>query len=439
MHMNEIVEQYTKEYRSFESRLNGETGGPIHAMRTKAIGTFADLGFPTKRDEEWRFTNIAPVLSRPFRPAAALPAHSYTRKDVDRLAAPAANRLVFINGYFDASLSDVPAVEKGILGNLADIKRSHGDRIAALMGKGVTGAENGFTALNTSFMSDGFCLILPKGCALDEPVAMVYLSTGSEKDFSTHPRNLIVLEEGASATILEYFANEAENSYLTNSVTEIVLGKQSRLEHDKIQLESGRSFHFAAMHVRQSRSSTYVSNNIALGGSIARTDITAILDDEACECTLNGLSLGTGTQLIDNHTTIDHASPNCNSWEMYKAVLDGESHGVFNGKIFVRKDAQKTDAKQTNQTLLLSDTAVIDTKPQLEIFADDVKCTHGATVGQLDEESIFYLRTRGISREDARDVLTYAFAREVVAEMHFPSVQERLENIIHDRLYEGRT
>jgi Fe-S cluster assembly protein SufD len=265
------------------------------------------------------------------------------------------------------------------------------------------------------------------------------MSAGAEKDFSTHPRNLIVLEEGASATILEYFVHEAGDVYLTNSVTEILLGPQSRLEHDKVQLESLRSFHVASSVVHQQRGSTYVSNNIALGASIARTDITAILDDEGCECTLNGLSLGNGRQLIDNHTTIDHASPNCNSWEMYKAILDGHARGVFNGKIFVRKDAQKTDAKQTNQTLLLSDDAMIDTKPQLEIFADDVKCTHGATVGQLDDQQIFYLRSRGISEADAKDVLTFAFASEIVQQVHFDSVREKLESIIHRRLGEGRT
>jgi Fe-S cluster assembly protein SufD len=437
--MNEIVEQYKKSFESFESRLNGETGGPLHALRTEAMGNFSDLGFPTLKNEEWRFTNIHDAVSKPFLPSLAAPSHTYTKADIDRLAAPARHRLVFLNGYLDEALSDMPVEEGAIVGNLSAIKKEHPERVLGLLGKNVRGTENGFTALNTSFMSDGFCLILPKGIALQEPVAIVYLSTGDAADFSTHPRNLIALEAGASATILEYFTHDIEGSYLTNSVTEIVLGEQARLEHDKIQLESLAAFHFSTVHIHQSRGGVYVSNNIALGGSIARTDITALLDDEGCECTLNGLSLGNGKQLIDNHTTIDHAKPNCHSWEMYKAVLDGKARGVFNGKIFVRKDAQKTDAKQTNQTLLLSDEAVIDTKPQLEIFADDVKCTHGATIGQLDDEQIFYLRSRGISEEDARDLLTFAFAGEVVAEMHFDSVKERLEEIIHARLDEGRS
>ncbi len=437
MTMNEIVEQYAKEFRSFEARLNGETGGPVHALRKQAMESFASKGFPTTAEEDWRFTNIGPVAKRSFLPAAR-PSHRYTREDVDRLAAPAANRLVFINGFFQPSLSDLPDMAHAIVANLADAKKDHAERIGSVLGRSVSGTENAFTALNTSFMTDGFCLILPKGVVLGQPIAMVYLTAGDEKDFSVHPRNLIVLEEGSSATILEYFAHEAENAYLTNSVTEIVLGPNARLEHDKIQLESMSSFHFAAMHVHQARNSTFVSNNIALGAAIARTDVVAVLDDEGSACTLNGLSVGNGTQLIDNHTTIDHAKPNCNSWEMYKAVLDGEARGVFNGKIFVRKDAQKTDAKQTNKTLLLSDAAVIDTKPQLEIFADDVKCTHGATVGQLDDEQVFYLRSRGISDADARDVLTFAFASEVIDEMHFDSVKQRLESIIHARLDEGR-
>ncbi|TAK64294.1 MAG: Fe-S cluster assembly protein SufD, partial [Bacteroidetes bacterium] len=230
-----------------------------------------------------------------------------------------------------------------------------------------------------------------------------------------------------------------KNSYLTNSVTEIVLSERSTLHYTKLQHESERAYHIATIHVEQHTASAFTSNSIALGGAIVRNNVLSRLIGENIICTLNGLSLGTGEQLIDNHTTIDHAMPNCESHELYKSILDGKARGVFNGKIFVRKDAQKTDAKQTNKTLLLSEDATIDTKPQLEIFADDVKCTHGATVGQLDENQIFYLRTRGFSNELARDVLTTAFANDVIDRIPNEALRTQLYELIFKQLHEGRT
>jgi Fe-S cluster assembly protein SufD len=302
----------------------------------------------------------------------------------------------------------------------------------------VKGTETGFTALNTAFLFDGLYLHVPSGVEIAEPIVLVYVADRSAAETVIQPRNLIVLEERAAAKVVEFYVSNDGGSYLTNAVTEVVLGKRARLEHDKVQFESLSAFHMAVTHVAQSKESVYRSNNFALGGKLVRNELTSAMNDERCECTLNGLSLGTGEQLIDNHTTIDHAKPNCNSWEVYKAVLAGRARGVFNGKIFVRKDAQKTDAKQTNKTLLLSDEATIDTKPQLEIFADDVKCTHGATVGQLDEQQVFYLRSRGIGADDARDILTFAFADEVVGHVSIEAVRDRLEQIIHLRLDEGR-
>lgn len=237
---------------------------------------------------------------------------------------------------------------------------------------------------------------------------------------------------------METYVGHAGNTYLTNAVTEIVVGEGTVVEHDKLQLESLYAFHIGSTHVHMHQNSTLTSNSIALGGSLVRNNVTALLAGEGIECTLNGLSLSTGRQLIDNHTTIDHASPNCTSHELYKAILDGKSRGVFNGKIYVRKDAQKTDAKQTNKTLVLSDEAAIDTKPQLEIFADDVKCTHGATVGQLDEEQVFYLRSRGIGEVDARDLLTFAFLSDIINRVHVAPLREQLESMIHARLHHGR-
>jgi Fe-S cluster assembly protein SufD len=252
------------------------------------------------------------------------------------------------------------------------------------------------------------------------------------------PRNLIVAGKNSQVSIIESYVSLTSVPYLTNTATEMVVGEGAVIEHDKFQDESLNAFHIGTTHVHQAARSNVVSNSISIGGSIVRNNVTAVLAAEGIECTLNGLSLATGQQLVDNHTAIDHASANCLSHELYKSILDGKSRGVFNGKIFVRKDAQKTDAKQTNKTLLLSDEATMDTKPQLEIFADDVKCTHGATVGQLDEEQVFYLRSRGVMLDAARDILTFAFASDVVHRIHIEPLREQLDGILHNRLRKGR-
>jgi Fe-S cluster assembly protein SufD len=291
--------------------------------------------------------------------------------------------------------------------------------------------------LNTAFLKDGAFIYIPDGVNLEESVHLLFVATGAEP-FLISPRNLVVIGKGSQTSIVESYVSLTDSQYLTNAVTEAAVGDGAVLEHDKLQDESIKAFHVAMIHARLGAKTTFTSNSIALGGAIVRNNVTALLDAEGSECTLNGLSLGTAAQLIDNHTTIDHAKPHCASHELYKAILDGKSRGVFNGKIFVRPQAQKTDAKQTNKTLLLSDEATIDTKPQLEIFADDVKCTHGATVGQLDAEQLFYLRSRGIDETAARDILTFAFASDVVSRVHVDPLRGQLEAVIHQRLDEGR-
>jgi Fe-S cluster assembly protein SufD len=287
-------------------------------------------------------------------------------------------------------------------------------------------------------MSDGAFIYVPDGVEVTTPMILLFLSTADETPFITHPRNLIIVGKGSRVALIENYTGRGHNVYFTNAVTEVVAGAGAVIEHDKIQHESDNAFHVSSLHIVQEEGSSYTSNAITYGGSLVRNNVTSVLDGERCECTLNGLSLGTGNQHIDNHTSIDHAKPNCASHELYKAILEGRSRGVFNGKIFVRKDAQKTDAKQTNKTLLLSDDATIDTKPQLEIFADDVKCTHGATVGQLDEEQIFYLRSRGLALDDARDLLTNAFASDVINRISVGPLRELLNAMLHVRLCKGR-
>lgn len=430
---------YQEHFAAFERTLNGDAASAVHAIRRAAMGHFQQHGFPTTADEEWRFTNVQPIADRVFAPSVRRLGPSLTVADIERLTVPAEDRFVFINGHFEPSCSSVkvPANVRAI--SLAEARSTDRHMIEKHLARSVKGTETAFTALNTAFLMDGLYLHVPAGVEIAEPIILVYVTDRSAGDMAIHPRNLIVLEERAAAKVVEFYVTHDGGNYLTNAVTEIMLGKRARLEHDKVQVEALSAYHMAVTHVAQSLESVYRSNQFALGGKLVRNELTSVMNDEGCECTFNGLSLGTGEQLIDNHTTIDHAKPNCNSWEVYKSVLSGRSRGVFNGKIFVRKDAQKTDAKQTNKTLLLSDEATIDTKPQLEIFADDVKCTHGATVGQLDEQQVFYLRSRGIGEHDARDILTFAFADEVVGHVSIEAVRDRLEQIIHRRLDEGRT
>jgi Fe-S cluster assembly protein SufD len=295
-----------------------------------------------------------------------------------------------------------------------------------------------FVTLNTAFLQDGAFVYLPDGVDLDDSIEILFIATET-KPALISPRNLIVVGRKSRVSIVETYVGTTDVAYLTNAVTEIVAGDESVIEHDKLQNEQLNSYHVAMIFACMGSRAQFTSNSIAFGGSIVRNNVSVILDGERSECTLNGLSLGTGKQVIDNHTTIDHAKPNCASHELYKAILDGAARGVFNGKIFVRPDAQKTDAKQTNKSLLLSDDATIDTKPQLEIFADDVKCTHGATVGQLDAEQIFYLRSRGIGEVEAKDILTFAFAGDVVARVHVEPLKRKLEMLVHGRLDQGRT
>lgn len=430
---------YHSNFKLFEKDLNGEASSRLHAMRREAMQLFAETGFPTTKHEEWRFTNVAPIAKTSFQPSFESGSVPLSREDVDRLSFGTTHRLVFVNGHFVKDLSTIGSLPEGVvLGSLASALRGNDERAHGLLGKYASIHENPFTALNTSFVQDGAFLYVPKGRVVKEAVSLLFLSSG-DAPLHISPRNLIVAEDRSQVTIAESYFSLRPGTTLTNVVTEVFVGEGAVIEHDKIQNESSGAFHVASLHIHQKGKSVFTSNSIALGGSIVRNNVSSVLDGEYAECTLNGLSVTNGTQLIDNHTSIDHSKPNCPSHELYKAVLDGNSRGVFNGKIFVRKDAQKTDAKQTNMTLLLSDEATMDTKPQLEIFADDVKCTHGATVGQLDADQMFYLRSRGIDETLAADILTFAFASDVVQRVHVDGLRQQLESLVHDKLNQGRT
>ncbi|MBM4168177.1 MAG: Fe-S cluster assembly protein SufD [Ignavibacteria bacterium] len=437
----QTINHYLESYKAFEKSLNGDSSLPIHSLRDEAITRFAEMGFPTKTDEEWRFTNVSEIAAKRFEIptlGAGFPEReAKTEKFVfEDLKGP---RLVFINGIFAKNLSRLTQSGSDVIvKQLSSALSEHPDLVSAHLGRYISSGVNGFAALSLAFMRDGLFLSVPDGVVLEDAIQVLFVSTEAESEIATYPRNLMIVGSNCRVSIVESYVCIADDSYFTNAVTEIVVGENSVVEHDKFQNESVNAFHIAATHIHQAAHSNYVSNSIAVGGRLVRNDITAVLDAERSECTLNGLSVATGNQLIDNHTTIDHAKANCQSHELYKAVLDGNARGVFNGKIFVRKDAQKTDAKQTNQTLLLSDDATIDTKPQLEIFADDVKCTHGATVGQLDSDQLFYLRTRGIPESKARDILTFAFASDVVSRVKLDALRDQLEAFVHAKLDASR-
>ena len=417
-----------------------EGSGPpwLQRMRGKAAKRFAELGFPTPRDEDWKYTNVAPLKETTFSLGA--PEHSVTRRQIENIEFidRRGSRLVFVNGRYAEKLSLTESVPRGVrIESLAAALKATPEQVEPYLGRCASREENFFTALNTAFLSDGAFIYLPRGCVIEQPIQLFFLSDASGRSTVTFPRILVVAEATSQAVIVETYSGLAEDAYFTNPVTEIICAEQSVIRHYKLQNESRSAFHVAAMQYRQGRASSLESNSITLGGGLVRNNLNAVLDGEGAHCNLRGLYLVNGTQHIDNHTTLEHAKPHCDSRELYKGILDGKSRGVFHGRILVHPGAQKTDSKQTNNNLLLSDEALINTKPQLEIYADDVKCTHGATIGQLDRDAIFYLRSRGLDEKSARSLLIYAFAGEVVRHVEAPELREQLDRYLLQWLPRG--
>ncbi|HEY5940668.1 MAG TPA: Fe-S cluster assembly protein SufD [Gemmatimonadales bacterium] len=416
-----------------------ETPDWLEPVRQAAIDRFAAVGFPTARDEEWRFTPIAPIAQGTWRRGVSR-SPEITR---DELAPfifghPEWTTLVFVDGGYREALSSTSELAPGVrAGSLAEVLQADGALLEKHLARHASIEGSPFTALSTAFIQDGGFLHVPANTDLTRPVHLVFVTTSDAAGSVTHPRNLIVVDRGARASVIESYVSLAEGtSYWTNAVTEVVAGANSWIEHTRIQRESERAYHVGLTHVEQQRDSHYRSFTLAMGGALARHNLHARLNGENVETLMYGLYLTRGDQVVDNHTAIYHDQPNCRSWEVYKGVLDGRSRAVFNGKVFVKPEAQKTDAKQTNRNLLLSDTAKVDTKPQLEIFADDVKCTHGATVGRLDDVALFYARSRGVPAAKAQRLLTYAFAAEVTSEIVLEPVRDELDRLVRERLGE---
>jgi Fe-S cluster assembly protein SufD len=414
----------------------------LEPLRRAGAARFAAVGFPTSRDEEWRFTPVGAIAQRTWRAAPAEPAAvSAEQLAPFMFGRPEWSTLVFVDGAYSEGLSRVAALPSGVrVGSLAGALRDNIDLLPKHLTRHAPLEGSPFTALNTAAFRDGGLLYVPAGLDLERPVHFVYVTTAAAEGTVIHPRNLVVVERGARASVIEsYVTLIPEGVYWSNPVTEVAAAAGSWLEHTRIQRESERAQHVGLTHVDQERDSHYRSFSMAMGGALARHNLHVRLNDENVESLMYGLYLTRGDQVVDNHTAIFHDQPNCRSWEVYKGVLDGRSRAVFNGKVFVQPVAQKTDAKQTNRNLLLSDHAKVDTKPQLEIFADDVKCTHGATVGRLDEVALFYARSRGIPQEAAERLLTYAFAAEVIEEVALEPVRLELDRLVLERLEAQRS
>jgi Fe-S cluster assembly protein SufD len=406
-------------------------------LRKAGMARFAELGFPTLQDEDWRFTNVTPLAKLPFKPMFEPAADATARLTLEKhiFASVSGPRLVFVNGHYSAALSSVRGLPAGVkVSNLVVALVSDSAFIEKQLGRCALTEDNSFAALNQAFFLDGGFVHVPAGVSIAEPIQLIFVSTAKQSGETIQPRNLIIAGANSKATVIESYISADTTAYFTNAVTEIVAGDNAALEHVKFQDESANAFHLATIAGELGRASNVNIHSFALGAKLSRNNIRANLAGEGLECILNGLYLTRGEQLADHHMIVEHAQPHCASHEYFNGILDDKSKGVFHGRILVRPIAQKTDAKQTNRNLLLSDDATVDTKPQLEIYADDVKCTHGATVGQLNDESIFYLRTRGLGKDTARRMLIHAFAGEIIARVKCDSVREELDKIVWERL-----
>ena len=406
-------------------------------LRKAGIAGFAKLGFPKLSDEDWRFTNAAPIAKLPFQPAREIAVNG-AENEVLKEAAFAklsGNRLVFVNGFFSAKLSRIKPVAGGArIENLSAALVTDSALIEKHLGKYAHTAGNAFAALNQAFFSDGAFIFVPGGVEVAEPVSLIYLSSAKHRGDTILPRNLIIAGANSRLTVVESYISTGNAAYFTNAVTEILAGDHAAVEHIKLQDEAAEAFHIATIAGEFGRASNVRVHSFALGAKLSRTNIRTKLAGEGLECILNGLYLTRGEQLADHHMIVEHAQPRCASHEYFNGILDDKSKGVFHGRIYVHPLAQKTDAKQTNKNLLLSDDATADTKPQLEIYADDVKCTHGATIGQLNAESIFYLRSRGLDTAAARRMLIHAFAGEIIERVKCEAAREVIDRLVWDRL-----
>ncbi|MCF8241711.1 MAG: Fe-S cluster assembly protein SufD [Melioribacteraceae bacterium] len=429
-------EWYVSNFEKFESKLNGQSESFVHTIRKDAINRLNEMEFPTTRDEEWKYTNVAPLLKNDFLPTYSFENPKINSEDLRKYIFEnfECDILVFVNGLFNDELSKVGKLPSGaVVDSLNNVIKNNPDLIKDKFNT-LTKVQNAFNALNNAYGVDGAVIFIPDGIILERPIQLVYLGgNGTDKVLSL-PRNLIIAGKNAQAKILANYAGYGDVPYFTNTVTEIFADESAIIDYYKTQHENTNSYHIDRTDINQKGKSVFSHTAFSFGGLLVRSDINSELEGEFMECNYYGLNLARENQHVDTHTFVDHAKPNCQSNELYKTILDDKARGVFSGKIMVRQDAQKTNAYQSNKAVLLSKTATIDSKPQLEIYADDVKCSHGATVGSLDEEAYMYIRSRGIPDDLAKSMLIRAFANDVVDNVKIEEVKEQLNHLIFEHL-----
>ncbi len=432
--MSSAADRYVSEFSSFAARAGAAPAWLVRA-RQEAMARFSAAGFPTTRQEDWRFTSIAEIAETPFVLASHEP--SVDARHVHSLECCEAARhlLVFVNGKFRPELSSVTGLPAGVVvGSLKGALHSNDKAVAEHFGHATAAARTPLAWLNAAFADDGAFVHVPANVQMDEPVQLLFLSAPDGAPTVSYPRTLVVVERGAKLSLIETYGGSPGVRYWTDAVTEIVTRDNARVDAYRVQRESEQAFHTAATYSEQGRDSTVTIHPVVFGAALARHDIVTRLGGQNGHCTINGLYILDGRQHVDHHTTIDHAEPHCESHEYMNGVLDGQSRGVFNGRIIVRPGAQRTDSKQTNNNLVLSEHARADSQPQLEIYADDVKCTHGATLGPIDPQAMFYLTSRGITPAEARSLLTYGFGAEIIDRMEIAPLQAQLDRMIRQRI-----
>lgn len=421
-------EKYLEIFDQFSNRAPAQPRW-LQSLRQDAFARFSETGFPTTHDEDWRFTNVAAVANTAFELAGP---ETVSKEQLEPFGASQfASHLVFINGRFSQQLSMLAPLPNGItVGSLAAQLKNDPACHEPHLGRYLNVRLDPFAALNTALFEDGVSIEVPEGVHVEAPIYVLYVTVPGTKPTMDHPRNLIVAGKNSQVTVVEDYVSLGEGITFSNTATELVAGDNANVSHYMIVREGDQAYNFSTLRIQQGRSANVATHSLLLSGALVRNNVHPVLAGEGSECLINGLFMANGRQHMDNYMLVEHASPHCDSRQFYNGILNGQSHGVFHGRIIVHKDAQKTDAKQTNRNLLLSDDAQIDTKPQLEIYADDVKCTHGATIGQFDENALFYLRSRGLAEAAARHVLLLAFANECLDRMNSPQVREHLEKMV---------
>ncbi len=428
----QTLQNYLESFNEFEAVAAGREHLWLRELRREAFARFCEVGFPTTHDEDWRFTDVSAISKTAFRFVRDERSEVSPQQLRSLRVRDAGCQLVFVNGRFAPELSVLNKLPENVkVAGLADELSSNSNLVEQHLGQYVDIHRDAFSALNTAFAEDGAFVHVARGTIVEAPICLLFISVPGTSPVMIHPRNLILIDEESQATIVEEYVSLGDGSVLCNAVTEIVAGGNAVLSHYRIEREQAHTFNVSTLRIQQGRSANIASHSVLLGGALVRNNVHPVLAGEGGECLINGLFLGSDNQHIDNYMLVEHASPHCGSRQFYNGILDDHAHGVFHGRIVVYKDAQKTDAKQTNRNLLLSDDAQIDTKPQLEIHADDVKCTHGATIGQIDEEALFYLRSRGIDEASARNHLLLAFAGECVERMKQGPIRLHVENLVN--------